>query len=314
MEYIQRVLGLDVVRVDWEGRQKLHYFMLEAYRFEEVSIGGRSCLFIKPQDKLAPMSALKKHIDILRQQIDWPVVFELEEMSSYRKTAFIEGRIPFVVPGRQLYLPFIGVVQRERGDAEPSDASVEKLIPSAQMLLFYLILNNCRDLFISEAAQRFGMTPMSISRAARQLEMAGLVRRESRGVRKYIIGHDAPEALFRKARPFLIDPVRKVVFIRRDDMREGLFDAGLSALSKRGMLNPPAAAVYGTVQSDAAFKTRMNELIDDSGYAVLEIWKYDPTLITRENEADPLSLYMSLAHIKDERVEQALGYMLEKVF
>ena len=314
MEYIQRVLGLEVVRTNWEGRQKLHYFMLEAYRFEEVSIGGRSCLFIKPQDKLAPMSALKKHIDILRKQIDWPVVFELEEISSYRKTAFIEGRIPFVVPGRQLYLPFIGVVQRERGDAEPSDASVEKLIPSAQMLLFYLILENCRDIFVSEAARRFNMTPMSISRAAIQLERAGLVRRESRGVRKYMISDDEPEDLFKKARPILINPVRKVVFIKRDDMREGLFDAGLSALSKRGMLNPPAAAVYGTAQSDTAFKTRMNELIDDSGYAVLEIWKYDPTLITRENEADPLSLYMSLAQVKDERVEQALEDMLKELF
>lgn len=314
MEYIQRVLGLDVARADWKGRKMLPYFMLEAYRFDEVNIDGLSCLFVKPQDKLAPMSALKKHIDLLRGQADQPVVFELDTISPYRKTAFIEGKIPFVVPGRQLYLPFIGVVQSERGDAEPLDSSVEKLIPSAQMLLFYLILNNCRDLFISEAAQRFGMTPMSISRAARQLEMAGLVRRESRGVRKYIIGHDAPEALFRKARPFLIDPVRKVVFIRRDDMQEGLFEAGISALSKRGKLNPPAAAVYGTALSETVFKTRVNELIDDKDYVVLEIWKYDPTMIVRGNEADPLSLYMSLAHEKDERVEQALEDMLKEVF
>ena len=42
MEYIQRVLGLEVVRTNWEGRKKLQYFMLEAYHFEEVSIGGRS--------------------------------------------------------------------------------------------------------------------------------------------------------------------------------------------------------------------------------------------------------------------------------
>ena len=314
MEYIQRVLGLDVVRTNWEGRKKLQYFMLEAYRFEEVSIGGCSCLFVKPQYKLAPMSALKKHINILRKQIDWPVVFELDVISSYRKTAFIEGKIPFVVPDRQMYLPFMGVVQRERGDAEPSGASVENLIPSAQMLLFYLILEKCRDIFISEAAQRFDMTPMSISRAAIQLERAGLVMRESRGVRKYIISDEAPGALFKKARPILINPVRKVVFIKRDDMRDDLFDAGLSALSKRGMLNPPAAAVYGTAKSETAFKTRMNELIDDSGYAVLEIWKYDPTLITRVSQADPLSLYMSLAHVKDERVEQALDDMLEKVF
>lgn len=314
MEYIQRVLGLDVARADWKGRKKLPYFMLEAYRFEDVSIGGCSCLFVKPQNKLAPMSALKKHIDLLRGQADQPVVFELDTISPYRKAAFIEARIPFVVPGRQLYLPFIGAVQRERGDVEPSDKSVEKLIPSAQMLLFYLILENCRDLFISEAAERFDMTPMSISRAARQLEMAGLVRRESRGVRKYIIIDEAPGDLFRKARPILINPVRKAVFIRREDMREGLFEAGISVLSKRGKLNPPAAAVYGTALSETVFKTRVNELIDDKDYMVLEIWKYDPTLIILRNEADPLSLYMSLAHENDERVEQALDDMLKEVF
>ena len=46
MEYIQRVLGLDVARADWKGREKLPYFMLESYHFEEVSIAGYSCLFI----------------------------------------------------------------------------------------------------------------------------------------------------------------------------------------------------------------------------------------------------------------------------
>ena len=43
----------------------------------------------------------------------------------------------------------------------------------------------------------------------------------------------------------------------------------------------------------------------------LEIWKYDPQLLSESNRVDPLSLYLSLAETKDERVEAALDKLLE---
>jgi hypothetical protein len=44
----------------------------------------------------------------------------------------------------------------------------------------------------------------------------------------------------------------------------------------------------------------------------IEIWKYDPELLARKGVVDPLSLYLSLKNIKDERVEMALDTLLEK--
>lgn len=314
MDYIERVLGLELTRQTWKGKEKLPYFMLESYSFEAVKIGEHSCLFVKPNAKIASMATLKKHVMFLKEKTGWVIVFELDTISSYRKTAFIKEKIPFVVPDRQIYLPFIGIVQQERGPAEDQYEHVEKLIPSAQMLLFDFILGHCRGIFISEAAERFDMTPMSISRATKQLEKAGLVRRESRGTRKYIISDESPKALFDRALGYLINPVRKVIFINRDEMRGALFDAGLSALSKRGMLSPPATEVYGTAQSETDFVTISTELMDDSRQIVLELWRYDPTLISRGHDIDPLSLYMSLIHLGDERVEQALDNMLKEAF
>lgn len=43
----------------------------------------------------------------------------------------------------------------------------------------------------------------------------------------------------------------------------------------------------------------------------LEIWKYDPKLLSESGLVDPLSLYLSLADTNDERIEGALRDLLE---
>ena len=49
------------------------------------------------------------------------------------------------------------------------------------------------------------------------------------------------------------------------------------------------------------------------GKYALEIWKYKPLNIVSDNTVvDPLSLYLSMQDIKDERIEMALDQMLKK--
>ena len=49
-------------------------------------------------------------------------------------------------------------------------------------------------------------------------------------------------------RPYLIQPVRKTVYIDKTDVHPEMFPAGLSALSEMSMLNPPAIQTWGTVR------------------------------------------------------------------
>jgi hypothetical protein len=44
----------------------------------------------------------------------------------------------------------------------------------------------------------------------------------------------------------------------------------------------------------------------------LELWRYDPTLFSSNKTVDTLSLVLSFAGEKDERIEQALRQMLEE--
>ena len=45
---------------------------------------------------------------------------------------------------------------------------------------------------------------------------------------------------------------------------------------------------------------------------IIEIWRYLPGLLSETNVVDPLSLYLSMKDIEDERIESSLLELLDK--
>lgn len=60
---------------------------------------------------------------------------------------------------------------------------------------------------------------------------------------------------------------------------------------------------------------QLQNLNDYEGNYCLEVWKYSPVALTRgitkKNNVDPLSLYLSLKDKKDERIEMALENIIK---
>lgn len=89
-----------------------------------------------------------------------------------------------------------------------------------------------------------------------------------------------------------------------------LLVAGLEALSKKSMLNPPGHFVRAIAM--ATFKEINIEPIEEGNITgfenltELQIWEYDPRLFKEKDRVDIVSLYATLQEEKDERVEQAL--------
>ena len=131
------------------------------------------------------------------------------------------------------------------------------------------------------------------------------------GVQKVLTSPLPAKELFEKARPFLFDPVRRRFYIDKADLQEGFFVAGETALADKSMLNPPNVGVYGTAKATKP-ASATTQLIDGEKQCELEIWRYDPTILSGENCADPLSLAMSLARIHDERVVMSIDEMLRE--
>ncbi|MDR3313879.1 MAG: MarR family transcriptional regulator [Oscillospiraceae bacterium] len=308
MDYIEEALGEKVMRRPLQVKGKVPLFLIDAYEMEQAAIGQQPCLLLSPRGQLAPISVIKKHINRVQGAWPMPVVLEMPALSRQRRQTLIAEKIPFVVPGKQLFLPFMGALLQEKYGSEKA-ASVEKLKPSAQMLLFYFIYHKNAPLYLSQMAEKFGFSAMSISRAASQLLQSGLLSQHKDGVHKVLTSDLTQKELFENAQPFLLQPVRKRVFINKADLHNDYFLAGLSALGEKSMLNPPNTPVYGATKEPP---NTAAHLIDSETQCELELWRYDPTLLSGENCADILSLALSLGSVRDERVEMEIEDMLER--
>jgi len=90
--------------------------------------------------------------------------------------------------------------------------------------------------------------------------------------------------------------------------------AGMSALSRRTMIADdrlptyalPLAIFQDFLEKGACVDSRDAE----NATARMEIWSYNPHLLSKDPIVDPLSLYLSLRDSADERVQQQLEQLI----
>ena len=136
MEYLNKVLGIKVTYEDVEFKH-LPNFIVMRYRLQMASMNGKKAIFLYPKIELEQIGVLKKHIARIQKNENLPVVLVLKEIISRQKEYLIREKIPFVVEGRQIYLPFMALYLQERCNAEREQR--EEMRPSAQMLLLHSI-------------------------------------------------------------------------------------------------------------------------------------------------------------------------------
>jgi DNA-binding MarR family transcriptional regulator len=311
INYIADTLDIEIAARQWGGATHLPFFLTDGYAFRMVRLDDIDCLFVKPKEEFPTLPALKKHLTKIAEQTDCPLVLEIDTLQARQRSALISARIPFVVNGNQLYLPFIGAALQERY-TKRSERS-ETLSPTAQLALFSYLYQGEREMYANGLAERLGVSAMQVTRAIRQLVALKLVTTRKAGVRIVIAGTEGGSALLHKAKPHLLNPVRRRFYIAKDAMPPNLPFAGLSALAEYTALNPPDVATY-------AFAGKANELpatdtlVDVDTQTEIEVWRYSPTLLSaREDLPDPLSLYMTLAD-GDARIELAKNELLAEIW
>ena len=182
MEYLNKVLGVKVTYEDVDFKH-LPNFIVTRYRLQMVSMNEQKMVFLYPKVELEQIEVLKKHIARIQKNENLPVVLVLKELSYRQKEYLIREKIPFIVDGKQIYLPFMAVYLQERCSAEKK--SREEILPSAQMLLLHFIYGGAQELSTSQAAKDLELTPTSISRASKQLEEMGLLHIKKEGVPQF---------------------------------------------------------------------------------------------------------------------------------
>ena len=312
MNYVADTLGVKLITKAWDDEKKLPYYLLNRYEFKKASYDGEPCILMKPKGELVTLNALKKHISRVREVAPYPIALDLDEMTAHRRKSYINARIPFAAPPCHIYLPFLGVALFDRYTSliRPT----ETLMPSSQLLLFHYLYQAKPELYAGETADIFGISAMQISRAVKQLSALGLVLDSKNGVRLIISNKEQNRDLFEIAKPYLLNPVRKRLYVDNKDLPTGLPLAGYSALSELTMLGRPSTEIY-------AFYGKISELkgtevlYDNNEQKEVEIWRYNPIMLSRQpGIVDALSLATSLLSDDDPRVEQSIDELLSEVW
>ena len=311
MEYLNKVLGIEVVYMNGKF-EHLPNFIATRYRLQRVSMNGQGVIFLYPKTELEQVEVLKKQITRVQKNENLPVVLVLKELSFRQKEYLIREKIPFIVDGKQIYLPFMAVYLQERCSAEKIPR--EEILPSAQMLLLHFIYRGAQELSTSQAAKDLELTPTSISRASRQLEEMGLLHIRKVGVQRILYSEDSPKMLFQKAGDTLLNPVKRTVYIPKELVGTDLLESGYSALAEYSMLNAPNVRCYAAERISQWKDVMTNSLQNSQVQVAVEMWRYNPRKLSTRNTVDELSLALTLREDADERVEEAVEEMQNELW
>jgi len=155
---------------------------------------------------------------------------------------------------------------------------------------------------------------MSLSRVVEEVLELQLCTVTKQGRQKIITFTKNKTELWDKSLPVLRNPIKKKKYINITDYENKeneLFVSGFSGLAKYSMLSEDKNNVYA-IHSSVYNKLLRNRIIEevDKSMNEIEIWIYNPKILTCTQIVDPLSLYLSLRNTQDERVESALEELI----
>ena len=326
INYIENILGYQpIIRVLPKQEQgNLPMYIGEIYMLNWATIGDIKFVLIEYKDADSfSISQLEKHSELINKSLDKKVVLLTEDISALSRKRLIEKKINFIVPGKQLYMPDFLMDIREGGQNLGKKKKTEKLLPSAQFILLYYILhwsnrNNLDEESFTQLSLRFGYTKMAITKAVDNLVYHALCKVEGTK-EKYIRFISQKDELWRLAEPLLVNPVFKRVYVDEKPKGIHLYQSNESALPEYSDMNP-SRQLYYAIEKDKFYAFQKEGLLknpnEKEGMYCLEVWKYNPAIlvqgITKEDNVDPLSLYLSLKDIRDERVGMALEQIVKK--
>lgn len=312
--YLHEVLGIPTPDVKpWARADELPYFLRDAFQFSELELLGQPIvLAIGRAEHQQSLSEVRTWLNKVRALAGQPAVYVTDVLASYERRRLIGQKVPFIVPGNQLYLPDLGLDLREyfRQRSPPAEAA---LSPSAQAMLITALLHQPWQVEWqpSKTAVALGYTPMTLSRVVKELTAAGLANAYTVGRSRWLRMEQLPELVWERVKPLLRTPVKRTVWVVAKGAaanRPGRL-AGLSALARYSMLTEPKWPVYALSAADwkAATDASVRELPEPAaGAHEWQLWSYSPALVPDATTVDPLSLTLSLQDNADDRVQLAL--------
>lgn len=280
------------------------------YDVYSVKTGGILWAAIQPKDEIG-LVMLRKDRARVEKMSGLNCVLFLDKATFYMKEKLLEEGIPFVIKGKQLFLPFIGYLLSNENQRELAPVHLISFL--TQKMLLVAIYERWNTVKVTEAAERLGISRMSASRCFDELEYLNIDVLGLKGKSRVLTVPDHIKQLWDQCKYLMRSPV-----IRRFDMKNDIQldkKAGISALCEYSLLSDNAYPTYAVTKkeiTESGVKTaKQTGIAEEIGCVVLELGYFID--FDGRGTQDPLSVALSMTEKEqeDERVGISINEMLE---
>ncbi|MCL2548358.1 MAG: hypothetical protein FWE76_04240 [Symbiobacteriaceae bacterium] len=312
VSYIEEMLHVTAEVTPFEERLALPLYLEKGYNLVALVVQGVSFLLVFPRET-GSLTYLRQHVKQIEKITGYNAVLCLASVRSYTRDKLLSEGIPFIIPGKQLYMPFLGIALSNKASRHlPQRSSIS---PMSQKLLLTAIYQGWADISLTNAADSLAVSKMTITRCYDELEAMGLSLIRYEGKRRNFVWGNTKRQLWETVFPFLRSPVIRQYQLESRSIVGITKLGGISALCHYSMLadNPyPTFAVNPVVERAAGLRRLSVIPADETPGMLLQVLSYD--LAYGDDLAiDPLSAILSLSaeDISDPRVAMAIDEVLE---
>lgn len=311
-DFLEKTLRQNVnIEENTDIFEKLPLAFRGRYTIYNIKSNNLSWIGISPKGEVG-LVMLRKDRTRVEKETKRNCALFLDHTSFYIKEKLMDEGIPFVIRGKQIYLPFLGyfLADTHERDIQP----VHCISFLTQKMLLTAIYERWNEIKISAAAEKLGVSKMSASRCFDELEYLNINVLNMKGKSRVIAVPGNLKQLWNEIHVILRSPVIRKYVLSEDIKLEK--KAGISALCEYTLLSDnqyPTYAVTKKELKESGVKDRRQvRITEDIGCVVLELGYF--IHFDGKNVEDPFSTALSFtdAEKEDERIRIAIKQMLEE--
>ena len=311
-EFLEKILRQNVIMTkNKEVYKKLPLVYRGRYDIFTVETNGALWMAIHPKDDVG-LVMLRRDRAGVEKMTGLNCAIFLDRTTFYIKEKMMEEGIPFVIEGKQVFLPFIGYLLSKENERELAPVHLISFL--TQKMLLMAIYERWNEVKVSGAAKRMGVSTKSASRCFDELEYLNIDVLGMKGKSRVINIPSDRKKVWQQIENVLRNPVIRR-FVLREDMKLEK-KAGISALCEYSLLSDNVYPTYAVTKrelkaSGVKVEKQVSEL-EEIGCVVLELGYFIDFL--GKGFQDPLSVVLSLTgeEQEEERVDISINEMLEE--
>ena len=311
-EFLEKTLRQNVSMEETEYlNDKMPLAFRGRYTVFKIETNGLAWIAIQPKKDVG-LVMLRKDRAGIEKIAGLNCAIFLNATTFYIKEKLMEEGIPFVLNGKQVYLPFIGFLLSNSNERDIAPVHLISFL--TQKLIFVAIYEKWQMVTVSEAAAKLEVSKMSVSRCFDEIEYLNVDIIGMKGKSRVVTVPTDIKKLWNDIQHVLRNPVIAKYELREDIHLEK--KAGISALCEYSLLSDNEYPTYAVTKREIAGvgvkKMKQVHPGEEIGCVVLELGYY----IDFKNKAleDPMSVALSLTETEkqDERVNTSTNEMLEE--